>query len=158
MPTHAFAQQALFEPLGMESDFSQDATGNTTLFRGVQASCRDLARFGHLFVQRGQWAGEQLLSPAFVEEATSPSLNPGHGLMWWLNSSDDRRLARSGPDDMFAAARTHGQYVDVFPSSGVVVTRLGMHVGGTGLGESGVTFGHEDVAVGIRDALELAAD
>lgn len=155
MPTHAFAQQALFEPLGMDSEISQDATGNTTTYIGVQASCRDLARFGHLFAAQGEWAGEQLLSPAFVQEATSASqeLNPRYGLLWWLNDTEFQRLARSGPDDMFAATGLGSQYIDVFPSSGIVVTRLGMEVGGMGLGESGVKFTHEDVAEGVRDAL-----
>lgn len=160
MPTHEFAHEALFEPLGMDTEISQDATGNTRTFMGAQASCRDLARFGHLFAEEGKWSGEQVLSPAFVEEATSPSqeLNPGYGFLWWLNrpgtvgegsgEGDASRLAPSGPDDMFAAQGLFGQYVDVFPSSGMVVTRLGQAEG-----EGGAQFGNDDVAVGVRDAL-----
>lgn len=160
MPTHEFAREALFEPLGMDSDISRDAAGNTRTFMGAQASCRDLARFGHLFAAEGEWSGEQLLSSAFVDEATSPSqeLNAGYGFLWWLNqpgtvgagsgASEASRLASSGPDDLFAAQGLFGQYVDVFPSWGVVVTRLGAREG-----EDGARFQNEDVAVGVRDAL-----
>ena len=45
------------------------------------------------------------------------------------------------------------QYVDVFPSSGVVVTRLEM-----GVGRDGGTFGHAEVAEGVRNALPLAGE
>jgi len=45
------------------------------------------------------------------------------------------------------------QYVDVFPSSAVVATRLG-----TDVGRDGGTFGHADVAEAVRSAPALAGE
>jgi hypothetical protein len=45
------------------------AVGNRA--RGLTVSARELARFAHLYPNRGNWNGCQLLSAAFVDQATS---------------------------------------------------------------------------------------
>ncbi|OWY61304.1 hypothetical protein B7486_64490, partial [cyanobacterium TDX16] len=56
-----FAEERLFEPIGMTSEIRHDRAGNTLAFMGAQASCHDLARFGHLFLNEGEWDGEQIV-------------------------------------------------------------------------------------------------
>jgi CubicO group peptidase (beta-lactamase class C family) len=163
MPTLDFARQELFEPVGMEdTDITTDAAGNTLTFMGARTSCRDLARFGLLFLRGGEWGGEQVVSEGWVEESLRPStpLNPAHGLLWWLNrpgtggegtgeeAREGERLAPAGPQDMVAALGLHGQLVAVLPSSGVVATRLGAPSG-----DDGATFGLNDLAGGLQEAL-----
>ena len=46
--------------------------GNT----GMAISARDAARFGHLFLNGGQWNGEQLISTEWVNEATCVQVPP----------------------------------------------------------------------------------
>ena len=49
---------------------------------------RDFARFGLLYLRRGSWDGEQVVSADFVEQATAVSsteLNAGYGYLFWLN-------------------------------------------------------------------------
>jgi len=61
---------------------------------GMIISTRDHARFGHLFLRKGQWRDEQLISESWIDEATTPSdINPIYGYMWWLNSDVDRHKA-----------------------------------------------------------------
>jgi CubicO group peptidase (beta-lactamase class C family) len=140
------AQQRLLGPLGMhDTVWQRDAAGNATTFSGVESTCLDLARVGHLMLNRGTWDGEQLLSPGFVEAATRPSsrLNAAYGLLWWVNGTgrvvevlrqagypEDKapyegQLAPKAPDDAFWAYGYGDQYVAVVPSERVVAVRLG---------------------------------
>jgi CubicO group peptidase (beta-lactamase class C family) len=131
-PVHEFARTELFEPLGMDTSINTDAVGNTLVFMGAQASCRDLARFGLLYLREGEWRGEQIVSSGWVELATTPStrLTDDYGLLWWLNA--DRTLIPGAPADVYAALGAYNQWVIVHPSSGLVVTRMGDATGADG--------------------------
>lgn len=132
-----FARTELFEPLGMTAEIRRDAAGNPLAFMGVQASCRDLARFGYLFLRDGRWGDDQVVSSAWVEEATrsSQALEPQYGLLWWVNPPDEPSWP-SLPPDAFVAHGLGGQIVLVVPSWDLVVARMGMgeseEVGGRG--------------------------
>lgn len=141
-----FADDVLFEPLGMSTTIRRDTAGNTLTFMGAQATCRDLARFGLLYLREGEWNGTEIVSRAFVEDATQPSqlLNPAYGYLWWLGDGGDDEE----PTDVYAAIGLNQQYVVVDPSSGVVVTRLGDRMGPTG-----GTFGLGDVTDAVAAAL-----
>ena len=53
---------------------------------GVFASAYDHAHIGALYLRRGRWGDQQLLSEAWVEATLQPcALNPDYGLLWWLN-------------------------------------------------------------------------
>src|SRR5690606_31802067 len=56
-------------------------------------SARDLARFGQLFLNRGQWGGIQIIPAAWVRGSTTalsqpPDHNSGYGYMWWTLRTD----------------------------------------------------------------------
>lgn len=140
------AQDRLLDPLGMrDTVWARDQSGNALTFSGVESTCLDLARVGHLMLNRGTWSGQQLVSADYVRQATSPSsqLNAAYGLLWWVNgkgrivevlrqagyASDkppyDGQLAPDVPDDAFWAYGYGDQYVAVVPSEGVVAVRLG---------------------------------
>jgi len=58
--------------------------------KGIHISARELARFGLLFLNRGNWNGRQLISSSWVDQATSPQVpsslpgSDGHyGYNWW---------------------------------------------------------------------------
>lgn len=140
------AQDRLLGPLGMrDTVWARDGAGNALTFSGVESTCLDLARLGHLMLNRGAWDGRQLVSPGFIEQATRPSsdLNAGYGLLWWVNGKGrivevlrqagyptdkppyEGQLAPGVPDDAFWAYGYGDQYVAVVPSEGVVAVRLG---------------------------------
>ena len=165
MPTHEFARINLFEPLGMETTIATDEAGNTLTFMGAQASCRDLARFGLLFARGGEWDGEQVVSAEWVEEATTPSqaLNGAYGFLWWLNAegpvasptgapAEEGQLVEGAPSDIYAALGLGNQIVAVFPSSGVVATRIGTQQG-IGQSDPGPSFNLGDMGTGIQAAV-----
>jgi len=137
----AFAREHLFEPLGMKSQMGHDPSGNTVMYGDLQASCRDLARFGYLFLRRGKWAdGKVIVSEAWVDTARSVSspLNAAYGYLWWLNNpghyvrpSAPNRVEGEGkqmerlPDSVYAALGLGGQMVVVDSEHEIVMTRIG---------------------------------
>lgn len=142
--TADYAQERLFTPLGMtDTRMTPDPSGRSTqAFFGMQSTCPDLARFGQLFEQGGEWEGEQLLPRSWVKDAvgrSSQSLNAAYGLLWWVNregpqltpsegggeSTRSGQLVPGAPDDIYAALGFGGQVVMVHPGSGTVVVRLG---------------------------------
>ena len=135
--TAEFARTRLFEPIGMKATMSHDAAGNTMTFMGLHASCLDLARFGYLLLQHGQWAGQQIVPAEWVDAATTTStpLNAAYGYLIWLNqpgvikgptgASAQGPIWPKGPADAYAALGLGGQTVLVNPDDGLVVTRIG---------------------------------
>jgi CubicO group peptidase (beta-lactamase class C family) len=135
----AFAQANLFGPIGMSATILDDAAGNDLTFMGTQAGCDDIARFGYLTLHGGAWNGEQVVSEAWTDEATTASqdLMTGYGFLWWLNT-DGRRFNRervvtddgslflpSAPPDLIAAAGIQDQILLIAPSQDLVIVRLG---------------------------------
>jgi CubicO group peptidase (beta-lactamase class C family) len=173
--TDVYAQERLFGPLGMTSTrMTLDASRRSTqVFFGMQSTCPDLARFGQLFEQRGEWEGDQLLPADWVEDAvgrSSQELNAAYGLLWWVNRTGPQRspvdsdnpglppgvsavgqLVPDAPEDMYAALGFGGQVVLVDPGSGTVVVRLGTL--GTGADDGADAFAVADAARVVTEAL-----
>jgi CubicO group peptidase (beta-lactamase class C family) len=73
---------------------------------GLWINSRDLARFGLLILNRGNWEGKLLVSDKWLKEATTPSAHgPNYGYLWWLNTGP------SGPASSFAAVGNGGNIV-----------------------------------------------
>jgi CubicO group peptidase (beta-lactamase class C family) len=142
----AIAEDTLLGPLGMrDTTWPRDQAGNATTYSGVESTCQDLARVGLLMLREGRWGDRQLVSSAYVAEATRPSsdLNAAYGLLWWVNGKGrivevlrqagyptdkppyEGQLAPDVPDDAFWAYGYGDQYVAVVPSEGIVAVRLG---------------------------------
>ncbi|MGI9410895.1 MAG: serine hydrolase domain-containing protein [Hyphomicrobiaceae bacterium] len=70
---------------------------------GLIINTSDLARFGHLVLNRGKWQGRQLLDSGWLDQMVSPChLNPHYGYMWWLNT--DGNQCDAAPSTSFFAA------------------------------------------------------
>lgn len=142
MPDMAvFAHDKLFQPLGMASHLGHDSSGNTLMFEDLSASCRDLARFGYLFLRHGKWAGDQtIVSAAWTQQATvqSQPLNVAYGYLWWLNNNGhyvrpsapsrvegEGKLISNLPDSTYMALGLGGQMVLIDAEHEIVMTRIG---------------------------------
>lgn len=105
---------------------------------------RDMARFGLLILNEGNWDGTDVLSDAaYHNEMVNPSqdLNKSYGYLWWLNGKESYMLPGSevifpgscvpnAPPDMFAALGKNGQLINVVPSQNLVLIRMGDNPGG----------------------------
>ena len=138
----SWGEEMLLAPIGMENSlWGTDAEGNAMTFMGVKSNCRDLARFGTLFLADGNWDGTQVVPEAWVAEATEPSqeLNSRYGFLWWLNTPvepDPEQEIEANAGDVnlswpdvaestYAAQGLGGQVIEVQPDTGIVLTRMG---------------------------------
>ncbi len=135
-----YAQKNLFEPIGMAAEYGRDSAGNALTYSGARSTCRDLAKFGYLWMRDGQWNGEQVVSADYVEASVTPStsLNHAYGYLFWLNRPGPWKEPttvegqREGegprfpdvPTDVFFASGSGGQVVVAYPSTGVVFSRM----------------------------------
>lgn len=117
-----FARQNLFEPLGIE-DFmwEQDPQGYYDGWGDLSLNPHDMAKIGLLFLQKGRWDGEQIISRRWVEEATkvqtaTPEGEDPYGFGWWMDT---------GIPGVYRADGRGGQYIFVLPDWNMVVVTTG---------------------------------
>ncbi|MDF3126296.1 serine hydrolase [Rheinheimera sp. 1928-s] len=92
MPLQSFAQQHLFEPLGIK-DFSwrRGPKGEGVGQGNLSISARDMTKIGSLMLNKGRVGQRQILPDAWVAEAMSPIVNiaqydpyaDSYGYMWY---------------------------------------------------------------------------
>ena len=102
----------------------KSVTGGGHSGGGIFISAEDMARFGLLFLNNGNWNGEQLISKDWIGMAIAPSKpNNNYGFMWWLNLEGKRQW--SGVNEkVFYAAGFGGNFIVIDRENDlVVVTR-----------------------------------
>ena len=93
----------LFEPLGIENPtWEQSEQGVDRGGWGLSITIEDLAVFGQFLLQRGQWDGKQLVSAAWIDEATTAHADNG-------NRADASIESQQGYGYQFWRCR-HGAY------------------------------------------------
>ncbi len=109
---------------------------------------RSMARFGLLLSQDGYWNGNAVLPDlTYLNEMrnSSQSLNKSYGYLTWLNGKPSFMLPQSqfvfpgelcpnAPADMYAAEGKNGQIINVVPSDGIVLVRMGSTMGNSLVG------------------------
>lgn len=100
----------------------QSVSGGGHSGGGIFISAIDQARFGLLFLRKGKWKNQQLLSEKWVNTAhQSSSSNKDYGYMWWINTSKQWKDVSS---DIYFAAGFGGNYIVIDNENDlVVVTR-----------------------------------
>ena len=121
--------ERIWRKLGMEQDayFSVDTVGNEFAGGGLNSGLRDLARFGEMMRNDGQFNGQQIIPKAAVDDirkggdraafpAASYPLLPGWSYrdMWWVSHNEH---------GAFAARGIHGQAIYIDPKAEMVIAR-----------------------------------
>lgn len=155
VPVASYLEERLWGPLGMEYDGSWSldslAHGFPKMESGVNGRAVDFAKFGQLYLDRGEWRGGRLVPAEWVALSTTPApaapgyypdgysadgRSLGYGLMWWTLDLEDAAggaagsAAGGGVGDEggrrdFMAWGKYGQIVFVSPDNGVVIQRSG---------------------------------
>ncbi|MCX6225563.1 MAG: serine hydrolase [Bacteroidia bacterium] len=123
---YSLPRTALFNKIGMRSAICEvDASGTFVGSSYIYASMRDYARFGLLYLNRGNWLGEQILPEGWTDySATEASGSDGqYGAFFWINKSGI--FYPDVPRDMFCCRGHDGQYIYIIPSKQLVVVRTG---------------------------------
>ena len=102
----------------------KSVTGGGHSGGGIFISAEDMARFGMLFFNDGNWKGKQLISQDWIKMAVKPSKpNNNYGYMWWLNL-DGNRHWEGVNKKVFYAAGFGGNFIVIDKENDlVVVTR-----------------------------------
>jgi CubicO group peptidase (beta-lactamase class C family) len=132
-----WARDRLFRPIGI-TEFYWKITpdGEVDTEGGLYLSTEDLARFGYLFLRGGEWDGQQVISPEWVEASTRPVVrdvapdndrpDPGYGYQWWVPDQEN------GQTRVFAGNGYGGQFVVVSPEHDIVAVFNGWNIHGGG--------------------------
>jgi CubicO group peptidase (beta-lactamase class C family) len=123
---YAFPRKALFNKIGMRSAvFEVDASGTFVGSSYLYATMRDYARFGLLYLNNGNWLGEQLLPEGWVDYTTTAANGSDgqYGAFFWLNQANTEYP--DVPADMYCCRGHDGQYIYIIPSKELVVVRTG---------------------------------
>ncbi len=121
-----FLHDELFNKIGMRSAvFEMDASGTFVGSSYLYATMRDFARFGLLYLDNGNWLGDQILDPGWVDytKQEAPGSKGKYGAFFWLNLKGS--LYPDVPEDLFLCEGHDGQYIAIIPSKNLVVVRTG---------------------------------
>jgi CubicO group peptidase (beta-lactamase class C family) len=95
-------------------------SGGTRWGGGVWIHAWDMARFGYLWLRGGRWRDRQILPPAFVKAATTPSAHgPDYGYLWWLNTQG--RNYPGLPPTVYGARGAGSNTITISPEHDLVV-------------------------------------
>ena len=103
----SFAQENLFGPLGVNLvDWITDWEGNYNGHGDMHFNARDMAKFGLLYANEGEYIGQQLIPAAWVKESLQTYSEDawkykvgrnfkdiGYGYQWWKVTAGDYRYS-----------------------------------------------------------------
>jgi len=118
-----FARRELFEPIGIQDvHWPADPNGNTYGWGDLQLHPRDMAKLGQLFLDRGRYGTNQVISESWITNAiyahVEHTVNKDHyGFGWWVKGDDY--------PGMFEAVGRGGQRINVWPAKDMVLVFTG---------------------------------
>lgn len=120
----------LWEPMGMEFPvyWLKDDFDMELALGGLNVALRDYAKFGWLYLNKGNWQGKQLVPAQWIADSVTPDAphlmpgenNPassssnGYGYQWWIPL---------GADDEYIAQGIYHQYIYIDPDQNLVVVK-----------------------------------
>lgn len=140
-----YLKRRVFDPIGItQLTWKTDATGKVLNWTGgIEISAEDLARFGLLYLNRGNWNGRQLINANWVDQATSVQVPPSipnalpnssrkgsgvYGYHWWPNgvTPEGQRRWPDAPLSTYARSGYNNNDLFVIPAWNMVTVRLGL--------------------------------
>ncbi|MDF4222317.1 serine hydrolase [Maribacter sp. M208] len=121
-----FPYRELIDRIGMNSMLLEtDLSGNYILSSYAWATTRDWAKFGLLYLNRGEWNGERIFSESWSDYVSKPTINSNgtYGAHFWLNA--EAKYADI-PTDLYSVNGFQGQRIFIIPSKDLVVVRTGL--------------------------------
>lgn len=117
-----FAEKYLFGPLDI-NDYQWETVANGLVDTdgGLHLKPIDQAKFGYLFLNKGNWKGQQIVSEEWVYRSTEMHIKnqnmPDYAYQWW----GGHYLYANKPYSMYMASGHGGQKIVVMPDFNLVV-------------------------------------
>ena len=131
MPLREYLQMHIWEKIGMEDEayYLADNEDVDLALGGLNATLRDYAKFGLLYLNKGKWDNEQVVPEAWVDASHDmdlPHLQPGagddlsssdwgYGYQWWVPGF---------PNTDYTASGVYNQYIYVDPVTETVIAKI----------------------------------
>ena len=117
-----FAATYLFQPLGIRNvEWQFTPMGLAMTGGGLSLKSRDLLKLGQLFLNRGRWNGDQIISERWVKISTAPHVQiddeKEYGYLWWLRGFKSGEKKHSA----YYMTGNGGNKAVVFPGLDMVV-------------------------------------
>ena len=129
-PVSSYLESKIWQPLGMEAPASWSLDSNRSGFEkiesGINGRAVDFAKFGRLYLHKGNWNGQQIIPEAWIEDSiraddlTDPNIT--YQYFWWVHLMDD------GDHHPFARGN-YGQFIYLVPESNLMIIRFGKQFG-----------------------------
>jgi len=110
-----FAQESLFEPLGItDVHWSTGPDGITIGWGDIHMRPQDMAKIGVLYLNGGEWESERIVSSDWISTSTrqhieAGTLSDGYGYHWWVSDQG-----------YYMALGYQGQFIFVVPEMDLV--------------------------------------
>lgn len=120
--TEEFLQTRLFEPLNIkDKDWELDPNGISVGGYGLRVSTEAIANFGQLYLQKGKWEDQQLLSENWVEEATKMQTTSQEGDNDWSQGYGYQFWRCKPEPGFYRGDGAFGQFCIVIPQKNTVI-------------------------------------
>lgn len=128
-PLEDYLYEKIWNQIGMESEayYLTDSVGDAMALGGLNATLRDYAKFGQLYLNKGFWEGNQVVPSEWVKAShylDAPHVQPmagelsantwGYGYQWWVPGF---------PITDYTAAGVYNQYIYIDPVTNVVIAK-----------------------------------
>jgi CubicO group peptidase (beta-lactamase class C family) len=117
-----FAREVLFEPLGITKFYwSAGHDGVASAASGLRLTAPDLLKIGMLFVEKGVWSGQKIVSEEWIAQSLTPAISTedglGYGRLWF--SGNAPVPAFDNPRPWYAGFGNGGQRLWLMPDAGI---------------------------------------
>jgi CubicO group peptidase (beta-lactamase class C family) len=124
-----YLEEKIWKPIGNEYDayWLADGYGMEQANGGLNASLRDFAKLGRLYLNKGNWEGKQIVPAKWIEQSTSiteeylmpqsensESKGIGYGYQWWIPD---------GTEGEFMAIGVFNQHIYVNPTTNTIIVK-----------------------------------
>ncbi|UHA75492.1 serine hydrolase domain-containing protein [Paenibacillus sp. 481] len=124
-----YLEDKIWKPAGMEASayFMTDLHNTSMVMGGFNATLRDYAKFGLIYMNNGQWNGKQLISEKWIKESVTPPVDRpdmqpgvqgkpfGYQYQWWIPKDNN--------GSEFFALGIWGQYIYINQQEKVVIVK-----------------------------------
>ncbi len=124
-----YLEEKIWKKIGMEHNafWVSDNEDMEMALGGLNATLRDFAKLGQLFLHDGNWKGEQIVPKAWIKASLTPDAphlmpdnsegaepNFGYGYQWWIPN---------GTEGEFMAIGVFHQYIYINPTTKTVIVK-----------------------------------
>ena len=129
-----YLEEKIWKKIGMEHNgyWLVDGYGMEMALGGLNATVRDYAKMGKLFLDSGRWKGKQIVPEEWVLESTSINAehleaesnnsahpNIGYGYQWWIPGTSEKY----GDEEEFMAIGIYNQFIYVNRTTNTVIVK-----------------------------------